>query len=112
MKSFEGRADELRKQFDEALARVKDRQALEDLRNDFLSRKRGLVTLLFEELKSLPAAEKPGAGKLLNELKIYVQEKLSAMPAAPAVRRRGDGLGSLSTRPCRGTLLPGGRSTP
>ncbi len=84
MKSFEGRAAELRKRFDEALARVKDRQALEDLRNDFLSRKRGIVSLLFEELKSLPAAEKPGAGKLLNELKIYVQERLSAMPAAPA----------------------------
>jgi phenylalanyl-tRNA synthetase alpha chain len=76
MKSFEGRAGELRKQFDGALARVKDRQALEALRNEFLSRKRGLVTLLFEELKSLPAADKPGAGKLLNELKIYVQEKL------------------------------------
>jgi phenylalanyl-tRNA synthetase alpha chain len=77
MKTFEERAGELRKKFDEALARVKDRPALEDLRNEFLSRKRGLVTALFEELKNLPAEEKPGAGKLLNELKSYVQDKLT-----------------------------------
>jgi len=76
MKTFEGRAGEIRKKFDEALARVKDRQALENFRNEFLSRKRGLVTLLFEELKKLPPEDKRGAGKLLNELKSYVQEKL------------------------------------
>jgi phenylalanyl-tRNA synthetase alpha chain len=76
MKIFEGRAAELRQKFDEALTRVKDRQALEELRNEFLSRKRGLITLLFEELKNVPAEEKPGAGKLLNELKSHVQEKL------------------------------------
>jgi len=77
MSSFEGRAAELRQRFDEALARVKDRAALEDLRNEFLSRKRGSVTLLFEELKGLPASEKPEAGKLLNEIKNYVQDTLN-----------------------------------
>lgn len=81
MNTFEGRAAELRKRFDEALARVRDRRALEDLRNEFLSRKRGLVTLLFEDLKKLPAENKRGAGKLLNELKGYVQERLEAITA-------------------------------
>ncbi len=77
MKEFEGRLVELRRKFDEASARVKDPKALEELRNEFLSRKRGFITLLFEELKGLPAEEKPAAGKSLNELKSYVQEKLN-----------------------------------
>jgi phenylalanyl-tRNA synthetase alpha chain len=79
MKEFERRIAELRHRFDEASAGVKDRKALEELRHEYLSRKRGLVTLLFEELKSLPAGEKPAAGKLLNELKNYVQGKLAGI---------------------------------
>jgi phenylalanyl-tRNA synthetase alpha chain len=77
MKNFESRIEELRENFDEASAKVKDEKSLEELRNDFLSRKRGHITLLFEELKKLLPEEKPAAGKLLNNLKIYVQEKLS-----------------------------------
>jgi len=76
MSEFEGRIAELRRKFDGASGRVRDRNALEDLRNEFLSRKRGFVTLLFEELKSVSAEDKPAAGKLLNELKRYVQDKL------------------------------------
>jgi phenylalanyl-tRNA synthetase alpha chain len=79
MSEFEGRIAELRGKFDEASGRVRDRKALEDLRNEFLSRKRGLVTLLFEELKSVSAEDKPAAGRLLNELKRYVQDKLAAI---------------------------------
>jgi len=80
MKNFESRVGELRKKFEEALAGVKETGALEGLRNDFLSRKRGHITLLFEELKSIPAEEKPLAGKLINDLKLYVQERLKNFP--------------------------------
>jgi len=73
MNNFKSRVDELRKRFEEALAGVKDEKALEALRNEFLSRKKGHLTLLFESLKSLPAEEKPTAGQLLNELKFRVQ---------------------------------------
>jgi phenylalanyl-tRNA synthetase alpha chain len=76
MSHFESRIDELRRKFDGALAGVKDAKTLEDLRHEFLSRKRGHLTLLFDELKSLPSGEKPSAGKLVNELKAYVQGKL------------------------------------
>ncbi len=79
MKTFEGRVAELRRKFETALTRIHDRPALEELRNEFLSRKRGLVTLLFEELKNVPAEDKPGAGKLLNEFKNQVQEKLKEL---------------------------------
>ncbi len=92
MMNFESRIDELRRKFEGALAGVKDAKALEDLRNEFLSRKRGHLTLVFDELKSLPVEEKPSAGKLINDLKAYVQRKLDsfdrkALPA-PASKKR------------------------
>ena len=91
MKNFKSRVDELRRKFEEALAEVKDEKALEALRNEFLSRKRGHLTLLFENLKTLPPEEKPAAGRLLNELKIHVQERLkninrSVLVEPPPVR--------------------------
>src|SRR4030042_173659 len=76
MKNFESRIDELRKKFEGPLAGGKDDRTLEGLRNEFLSRKRGHLTLLFNELKSLSAEEKPFAGKLVNDLKLYVQDQL------------------------------------
>jgi phenylalanyl-tRNA synthetase alpha chain len=78
MKNFESRVDELRKKFEGALAGVNDDRALEDLRNEFLSRKRGHLTLFFDELKLLSAEEKPFAGKLINDLKLYVQDQLKS----------------------------------
>jgi phenylalanyl-tRNA synthetase alpha chain len=120
MLNFESRIDGLRKKFEGALAGVKDERALEGLRNDFLSRKRGHITLLFEELKSLPAEQKPLAGKLINELKAFVQDKLSVLvkPASlkiktripvPSVRTDQDGFGDLTLPGERipwGTLHP------
>jgi phenylalanyl-tRNA synthetase alpha chain len=86
MKTLESRVDALRKRFEESLARVKDAKALEDLRNEFLSRKRGHVTLLFEELKSISAEKKPSTGKLVNDLKIYVQERLKSCDRSALAR--------------------------
>ena len=63
-------------------ARVRDLKGLEDLRNVFLSRKRGTVTLLFEELKNVAAEDKREAGQLVNGLKVLVQDKLAALEAA------------------------------
>jgi phenylalanyl-tRNA synthetase alpha chain len=94
MKNFESRIDELRKKFEGSLAGVKDAKTLEDLRNEFLSRKRGRLTLLFDELKSLPAEDKPQAGKTINDLKVYVQGKLdsfdkSALAGPPSKPKSG-----------------------
>ncbi len=77
MNPFESRVEELRRKFDEALASVDDETAFQDLRNLYLSRKRGHITRLFEDLKSLSADDKPAAGKLLNELKLHVQDTLN-----------------------------------
>ena len=72
---------------EEQSARVADAKALEDLRNLFLSRKRGVVTLLFEGLKTLPAEARREAGRILNGFKAEVQDRLAAAEsrlAAPA----------------------------
>jgi phenylalanyl-tRNA synthetase alpha chain len=66
---------------EEQSARVADAKALEELRNQFLSRKRGFVTLLFEGLKAFPAADKREAGRMLNGFKTEVQALLSAAEA-------------------------------
>jgi phenylalanyl-tRNA synthetase alpha chain len=82
MKNIETRIQELRKKFEEASARVEsagDAKAREELRNEYLSRKRGHISLLFEELKTLSAEERPAAGKLLNDFKKLVQEKLGVL---------------------------------
>jgi phenylalanyl-tRNA synthetase alpha chain len=86
MNNFKSRIDELRRKFEEGLAGVKDEKALEALRNEFLSRKRGYLTLLFEDLRSLPLEEKPNAGRLLNELKLRVQEGLRSIDRSALVK--------------------------
>jgi phenylalanyl-tRNA synthetase alpha chain len=58
-----------------------DGPAVDELRHQFLSRKRGYVTQLFEELKSFSAEDKPEAGQLVNALKKDVQETLEALEA-------------------------------
>lgn len=71
-------------------AAVRDAAGLEDLRNRYLGRKRGIITLLFEDFKKFAAEKKPVAGQLLNILKAEVQGKLAALeeslqkPAASA----------------------------
>jgi phenylalanyl-tRNA synthetase alpha chain len=77
MKKFEAKIEDLRKRFDEAWGKVRDEKSRLELRHQFLSRKRGHITLLFEELKEIQPEERPGYGKLLNDLKDYVQEKLA-----------------------------------
>ena len=49
---------------------------LEEFRIEFLGKK-GIITELFNDFKTIPASEKQKTGKLLNDLKIYVQSKIS-----------------------------------
>jgi len=76
---FRTAIDTFRAKLEDECVVVRDSQGVEDLRNRFLSRKRGFVTLLFEELKNFETGEKPVAGQLVNDLKVEVQEKLSAV---------------------------------
>lgn len=76
MKDFKARVEELKKKFDKALAGVKDGKSLQEVRNTYLSRKKGAVKLLLEEMKALKPEEKSKAGQLINNLKKHVQKKL------------------------------------
>ena len=79
MANLKDRVEGLRKAFEEAALKADDAKSLEELRNAFLSRKKGHVTLLFEDLKSVPAADKREAGRLVNEFKTFVQDGLQAL---------------------------------
>ncbi len=81
MSSLKDRIEGLRKAFDEAALKAGDARSLEELRTAFLGRKRGHVTLLFEELKSAPPEDRRESGRLVNELKCLVQERLQALEA-------------------------------
>lgn len=74
--------EEKRKNFDEALARVKDQKSLLELRNEYLSRKRGIITGYVEELKKVEPREKPEIGKLINDFKRYAQERIQSLQAS------------------------------
>ncbi|MCX6572382.1 MAG: phenylalanine--tRNA ligase subunit alpha [Candidatus Aminicenantes bacterium] len=97
MANLKERIDAVRKEFDEAARRAADAKSLEELRTAYLGRKRGHVTLLFEDLKSVPAEEKREAGRLVNELKQSVTVRLDAIEGQlssvpPAVSAAGTDL--------------------
>ncbi len=81
MANLKDRIDGLRKTFDDDALKAGDAKSLEDLRTAFLGRKRGHITLLFEDLKSVPAEERREAGRLVNELKNAVIERIQALEA-------------------------------
>lgn len=65
-------------QFDEDTSAIKDLKHLEEIKIKYLSRS-GLVSNLFNELKTISKEEKPEAGKLLNELRNKVELSLSSL---------------------------------
>jgi phenylalanyl-tRNA synthetase alpha chain len=81
MANLKDRIDGVRKAFEDAALKAGDAKSLEELRTAFLGRKRGHVTLLFEELKSVAPEEKREAGRLVNELKGFVSDRLQVLEA-------------------------------
>ncbi|MDR0766250.1 MAG: phenylalanine--tRNA ligase subunit alpha [Odoribacteraceae bacterium] len=58
--------------------RAASREEIEQFRVNFLGKK-GSITTLFDDFKSLPAGEKRTIGQALNDLKTKAKEKLDAM---------------------------------
>ena len=79
MADLKDRVEGLRKAFEAEAFKVGDAKSLEELRTAFLSRKKGHVSLLFEDLKTVPAEDKREAGRLVNALKTFVQDGLQAL---------------------------------
>jgi len=64
---------EMKAAFKRDLKSANGLRELEALRQKYLSRK-GLLAILFDELKNVAPSEKPAAGKALNDLKNQMQE--------------------------------------
>ena len=79
MADLKDRVEGLRKAFEAEALKVGDAKSLEELRTAFLSRKKGHVSLLFEDLKTVPAEDKREAGQLVNAFKTFVQDGLQAL---------------------------------
>jgi phenylalanyl-tRNA synthetase alpha chain len=97
---MEPRIHELRRQAESDIAAARTEAALEEFRIKYLARK-GLIGSLFEQLGALPAGERPAAGKLLNELRSFVQGLLDSA-------RTGSG-GGAPESPHGDLTLPGRR---
>ncbi len=76
MADLKDRIEGLRKAFEREAAKAGDAKSLEELRTAFLGRKKGHVTLLFEDLKAVPAENKREAGRQVNAFKTFVQDGL------------------------------------
>jgi len=50
---------------------------LRSLKEKYFSRKKGIITDFYASLKDIPVPDKPAAGKLINELKTRIEEKLA-----------------------------------
>jgi phenylalanyl-tRNA synthetase alpha chain len=68
---------ELTARFREAVARAADARALDEVRVAFLGRS-GAVTEVRKGIGKLPAAERPGAGKVINEAVQALEAELAA----------------------------------
>ncbi len=92
---------ELRRKAEADLDRALTGTQLEEFRIKYLARK-GLVADLFERLRGLPQADRPAAGKLLNELRTHIQSIFDARQAA--------GTASSPKTEALDSSLPGKRS--
>lgn len=68
---------EIQAEFDEAAKQIQSLADLEDLENKFLSRKNGALTSLLKELKNVSREEVKEIGQLANNVKNYIEEKIS-----------------------------------
>jgi phenylalanyl-tRNA synthetase alpha chain len=89
-----GQLRSIEQQFDRDRESVADLRSLEELKNRFLSRKSGLLTLQLQNVRNVPSAERAEFGRVANEIKGRVesalealQQKLAEADAGAAVER-------------------------
>ncbi|PZR59723.1 MAG: phenylalanine--tRNA ligase subunit alpha [Candidatus Meridianibacter frigidus] len=102
---------EIKGRFDAALSRAADDAALEALRVAFFGRI-GEITLLRRSIGKLPPAERPTAGKIINDTVASMEEQLSAVQAKLESAQFASELGKdidvtfPSTEPAMGSIHP------
>lgn len=76
MEVLEKEIEEIRKSFERAEREVKDYNTFLKLKEEFLGKKRGKIPELLNLLKNIPREEKPSAGKLINEIKEFIENRV------------------------------------
>jgi phenylalanyl-tRNA synthetase alpha chain len=74
------RIAQLKEQLQADIQRVESTSELEEFRIKYLARK-GQIAVLFDQLKELPAEERPAVGKALNELRALAQSRFDEKKA-------------------------------
>ena len=111
MSEHQSQLDDIRGRFERSLAAAGDGAAVEAVRVEFLGRS-GDVTVLRRSIGRLPAAERPDAGKTINEVVQTMESALSARTDALADRAFDAELASAidvtfpSTTPRIGVIHP------
>jgi phenylalanyl-tRNA synthetase alpha chain len=89
-----GQLRSIEQQFDRERESVADLRSLEDLKNKYLSRKSGLLTLQLQNVRNVPTAERAEFGRVANEVKASVEgalellrQKISDTEASAALER-------------------------
>ena len=70
--------ERIRRDFEDELTRAASPEALRELRNRYLSRKSGRLTLALRGLAEIPEEDRPRAGQSLNEARRLIEEQLAA----------------------------------
>jgi len=74
-----GQLRSIAQQFDRDRESVADLRSLEDIRNRYLSRKSGLLTLQLQNVRNVPSAERAEFGRVANEVKGTIESALEAL---------------------------------
>lgn len=99
--------DNLRRSAESELESARSREELTAIRTKYLGRK-GLLTSILRDLGKVPVEERPGIGKLSNEIKEYLSAKLDKRIEAIDAELKGDSL----KRDRIDVTLPGRRVSP
>jgi len=92
------RLQALKARFDSEISGAAEAVAIEKIRAAYLSRKGGELSLLLRSLKDADPAERPALGNSLNELKAYMERRLTLA---------GESVGTDGTRDPVDVTLPG-----
>jgi phenylalanyl-tRNA synthetase alpha chain len=74
--------------FERALAAVRERAEWEALRVQWMGRKQGIVRTLLEDIKKVEPADRRAYGEAVNRLKTTVEQRLAELDADLAARER------------------------
>jgi len=73
---MKAKLESLKKEFETELAKIKSLIDLEVLETKYLGRKNGSLTQIMKEMKELPKDKMPKIGKLANEMKQFLTDKM------------------------------------